>query len=677
MAELGYLCVVAALALSAFSAVASAIGARAGIPELFVSGRRALFAVALLTTMASGILLAAFIRHDFSLAYVWQTSSLTTPPFYLVTSLWGGQAGSLLFWSWLLALFSAAALLRPWRADLELMPWFTAVCASVCTFFLLLVAAFSNPFERLSVVPADGNGLNPLLQHPGMAFHPPTLYLGFVGMTIPYAFAMAALISGRTGPGWIVASRRWTLIAWLFLSIGLMLGGRWAYDVLGWGGYWAWDPVENAAFMPWLSATAFLHSVMVQERRGMFQVWNAALVALSFILVIVGTFLTRAGLVSSVHAFAESDIGMPFLVFTALVVFGSLALLWWRLPSLRSDRKIVSPISREGAFLGNNLLFMGALFAVFWGTLFPIFSEIATEQRVTVGPPYFNSLVLPVFWLLILLMALGPLTAWGSTRPGHIAKALARPASASLVLIVALFLLGVRNPIALAGFGACTLAALVAFAEIGRGVRSRLKRGEALPIATARLFARDRRRYGGYIVHIGIALLSIGVVGNLYNLDAEGTLSRGETMSVGQYVLRFDGFTGGSEPDVQTIGAKFEVFEGDSSLGTLTPSRRLYRLREDQPITIPAVMNRPLEDVYLLLGSFDLDADAVTLKASVNVLVSWVWIGLAVLVLGTFVAAWPDTREQRVLDAELARLRGPKQSGLGAGSAVGIPAGSP
>ena len=370
MAEIGYLCVIGALVLAGFSVVASTVGAIRDIPELVVGGRRALFGMSALVTAAALLLMWAFAVHDFSISYVAETSSRTTPAFYLFTSLWGGQAGSLLFWSWLLSVFASIALARTWRADEALAPYFAAVCAVVTGFFLILVAFYANPFARLAVIPLDGRGLNPLLQHPGMAFHPPMLYLGLTGMTIPFAFGIAALASGRLDAGWAIASRRWTLIAWLFLSIGLTLGGRWAYDVLGWGGYWGWDPVENAALMPWLAATAFLHSVMVQERRGMFGVWNMALVILTFTLVLIGTFMTRAGLVSSVHAFARSEIGAPFVVFIVLVIVGSLGLLWWRLPGLRTTEKIESPISREAAFLGNNLLFMGALFAVFWGTVF-------------------------------------------------------------------------------------------------------------------------------------------------------------------------------------------------------------------------------------------------------------------------------------------------------------------
>jgi len=659
-AELGYLATVLAFGLTLLAAVASALGAARGVGELVATGRRAMLAAAGLATAAIGVLVASFVAHDFSILFVWQTSNTTTPLFYLLTGIWGGQSGSLLFWSWLLALFTAFALLRPWRADMALMPWFTAVCAGVTGFFLFLAAFVANPFERLTVVPPEGNGLNPLLQHPGMAFHPPSLYLGFTGMTIPYAFAMAALLARRTDVGWIQASRRWMLVAWAFLSIGLALGGRWAYDVLGWGGYWGWDPVENAAFMPWLAATAFLHSVMIQERRGTFKVWNMALITLTFGLVIVGTFLTRAGLVSSVHTFAQSDIGPYFLAFTAVVLVGSLALLWLRLPDLASEERIDHVVSRESAFLANNLLFMGALFAVFWGTLFPLFSEIATDQRVTVGAPYFNRVVMPILGLLVLLMAIGPLVGWRQGDAGRLGRALVRPLASSLAITLALYLLGVRQWVAVVGFATCLFALLVAVAEIARGVRARVRRGAGVWAAAIALFARDRRRYGGYVVHIGITLLGMGIVGsNVYQLEQDRTLERGAAMTIGDYTLTNEGLSLAQAADKQMVMANLRVTLADGrDLGLVTPRKDAFRLREDQPMTIPGVMHRPLEDLYTLLGTFDAATERVTLKVYVNPLIGLVWLGLLVLVAGTLVAAWPDAVEARVLDAELQRLVG-------------------
>ncbi len=540
--ELGYIAAAIGLGATLYCLVASSVGAARGVPELVVSGRRALLTTSVLTTIAVASLALSLLARDFSVEYVWQTSNLTTPLGYRLAAVWGGQSGSLLFWAWLLSLFATAAVVRRWQADDALLPWFTAITAGVAAFFLFLVVFVSNPFERLPVLPADGSGLNPLLLHWGMAFHPPALYLGFTGMTVPFAFAMAALITRRTDPGWILASRRWLLVAWLFLSIGLFLGARWAYDVLGWGGYWGWDPVENAALMPWLAATAFLHSVMVQERRGAFKAWNVALIILVFSLTIIGTFLTRAGLVSSVHSFAQSAIGPYFLVFTAVVILGSLALMWYRLPDLRPDARIESAVSREGAFLANNVLFMGALFAVFWGTMFPLLSEIATEQRVTVGPPYFNRMVLPIMWVIIVAMAIAPLVGWRRADGRRIAASLFRPLAASLIVSGALWLAGIRQWVALVGWGTCVFALLLTLAEYGRGIRARVTRGDGALDAAGTLLRRNRRRYGGYIVHIGVIAIAVGVIGSgLYGLDEERVLEVGETTQVGGYAVTYHG----------------------------------------------------------------------------------------------------------------------------------------
>lgn len=666
VAELGYFAMALAFMAAVYAVLASAVGEWRQMPALVASGRRALVAVGGLSTLSVGVLAYLFLSHDFSVKYVWQTSSLTTPLFYLLTGTWGGQAGSLLFWAWLVAVFSAVAVLRPWRTERALLPWFTAVAGSITAFFLFLVTFVVNPFERLAVIPADGNGLNPLLQHPGMAFHPPTLYLGFTGLTIPFAFAMAALLSGQLNSGWILASRRWTLLAWAFLSIGLSLGGRWAYDVLGWGGYWGWDPVENAALMPWLAATAFLHSVLIQERRGMFKVWNMFLVILTFALVVIGTFLTRAGLVSSVHAFAQSDIGGYFLVFTAVVCIGSLALLWYRLPALRSDAQIEHAVSRETAFLANNLLFMGALFAVFWGTLFPLFSEVLLGQRVTVGPPYFARLVIPIFWLIFLVMAFGTVVGWRRGDLGAVTRALAGPALASLLLTAGLFALGVHSWLALVGFSTCLFTLLVTLVEIGRGLRARHDRGEGWARAGLRLFSRGRRRYGGYVAHIGMILLAMGVVGStVYQRQTERSLGVGEALEVGGYRLTFLGMGEEQQADKSRQFAQLSVARGDETVGQLEPGKEVFRLREEEPMTSPAILHLPLEDVYTLLGTYDAVSDRATVKVFVNPLIGLVWLGMVILVLGTLIAAWPDATEERVMNAELKRLTGALPAALG------------
>ena len=665
-AELGHLALVLALGLCVVAIVAAVLGARRNDPRALLVARRALLGAAFCSTAAVLILLTAFVVGDYSLEFVWQTSSSQTPLFYRVTGIWGGQAGSLLFWSWLMTVYAALALAGPWPADRALMPGFIVVTSIVSGFFLGLTSFVANPFTRIVIDGAvtrvaEGNGLNPLLQHPGMAFHPPALYLGFTGMVIPFAFGMAALAARRTDATWIRASRRWMLIAWAFLSIGLALGGRWAYDVLGWGGYWAWDPVENAAFMPWLAATAFLHSVMIQERRGSFKVWNMALNILSFALVVIGTFLTRAGLVSSVHSFAKSDIGPYFLVFTSGVLVASLALLWSRLPDLQSREPLEQLVSRESAFLGNNLLFMGILFAVFWGTLFPLFSEILTDQRLTVGKPYFNRVTAPLFCLLLLLMAIAPSVGWRRAEPRRVFAQLAAPALTTALLTALLFAAGLRRPLAVIGIAIGTFALIATLVEIGRGVAARRRRGEAWWTAAFQLFARGRRRYGGYVVHVGIAVMAIGIVGShVYQEERDVALKVGEQVTLGGFSFTFRGVEEYQAADRQGIAGQLDASRGDQALGRLTPVKAVPNLKPDQPMTLPSVISRPLEDLYALMTAYDPASGQGTFKLYINPLIGWVWAGLLILVAGTLVAAWPDRSAERALAAELRRLLGPR-----------------
>jgi cytochrome c-type biogenesis protein CcmF len=658
-ADLGNLALVLAWAAAVFAAAASSTGAVRSEPRLTASGRRGLTAAAALGTLAVAALAVLLQVHDFSVEYVWQVSSTTTPVLYLLAAIWGGQAGSLLFWSWLLALWSLAACTLRWRTDAALMPWFVAVVAAVLAFFLGLTAFVANPFQRLAVLPLEGSGMNPLLRHPGMALHPPMLYLGFTGLTIPFAFGMAALLSRRLDAGWILASRRWTLIAWAFLTIGLALGARWAYDVLGWGGYWGWDPVENAALMPWIAATALAHSVIVQERRGMFRIWNLFLLILTYGLVVVGTFLTRAGLVSSVHSFARSEIGPAFLLFTAVLVIASLALLWLRLGDFRGDPKMDALVSREGAFLANNLVFMSALFAVFWGTLFPLVSELVTGQRVTVGAPYFNRVVLPVLWLAILLMGVAPVIGWGRRRGALVARSLRTPVLLSALSAVLLFAVGIRVPVALAAICTCIFAIVVAVLELRRAVGARMARGEPLLTAALRLTARSRRRTGAHVAHLGIALLAIGVVGsNIYQSQAESSLAVGQVLQVGDYSLTYRRLRTEVTGDKQSILADLDVRRAARALGAISPRRDVYASQADQAVTVPAILHRPLEDVYAILGTVDPDSGRITVRAFETPLISLVWLGMSVLVVGTVAAAWPDRREKDRLEAGTRRYLG-------------------
>jgi cytochrome c-type biogenesis protein CcmF len=601
---------------------------------------------------------------DYQVEYVASVTSNAMPGYLRVTALWGGQAGSLVFWSWLMAAFASAASLRPWKRDRELLPWVIVVTMVTLAFFLSLVIFFENPFGRLwqtfdgrqvtalfqpagtlPLVPSDGRGLNPLLRHPGMIIHPPMLYLGFVAFVIPFAFAIAALVTGRTDDRWIRITRRWTLVAWLFLSLGLILGGRWAYDVLGWGGYWGWDPVEIAAFMPWLTGTAFLHSVMIQEKRGMLKRWNMVLIILTYALVIFGTFLTRSGVLSSVHAFAQSAIGPLFFGFIGLTTVASLSLLMQRWPRLRSENQLHSYLSRESLFLHNNLLFMGILIVCFWGVLFPLISELFTGQKVTVGPPFYERATGPMWAGLLLLMGVAPLSAYGRSSVRLLGKAIAIPLALSLAVPIVLAAQGMRSPAALLGYWLATLAGLVALSEFWRGARARTRsRAESFPLALARMAQRNRRRYGGYVIHLGVVLMAFGIIGiELFQTETQGTLARGEQLTLGRYVMIYDGVAQWDTIDGRNVTrAVVSVYRDGRRLGELYP-RRDYYYESQQPMTIPGVRSSLEDDFYVLLISWQpIGNQSATFKIYHNPLVNFVWWGGLVFILGTLVAAWPD-----------------------------------
>jgi len=658
VAEIGYVTLLLALSAAVYAIVAAVVGARRRYPELVLSARHAVIAVTGLVTLAVGFLIYAFLQNDFTLEYVASNSSRAQPLFYKITALWGGQEGSLLFWAWILSLYSLGVVLRKWDQNRELMPYVIAILMGVATFFLAMVTLVVNPFARLGFVPADGNGLNPLLRHPGMTFHPPMLYLGFVGMSVPFAFAMAALITRRTNDAWIRTTRRWTLMGWGFLSVGLLLGGGWAYETLGWGGYWAWDPVENSALMPWLAGTAFLHSVMIQEKRGMLKVWNMVLVVLTFNLTILGTFLTRSGVISSVHSFTQSNLGPFFLGFIGLLFLGSAGLIYDRLDSLRSENELDSLFSREAGFVLNNLIFMGVLFAVFWGTIFPMVSEIVTGNKITVGPPYFNKVVIPIFWVLILLMGIGPLLAWRHSSPRKLGAYILWPFVVTLAFVAGLWVFGVHKPVALIGFGTCAFVGVITLLEYVRGVRARRRTvGDSWFQALPTLFVRNRRRYGGYLVHIGVILLSIGVIGSsVYKIEVRKSVRQGESFTVGDLTLTFSGMKQERTADRDTVIGLVSVSKDGQVIDTLDPHRHFY-IASQQPATIPAIWSTMGRDVYVSFSAYDPPTGLGTFQAFINPLVIWVWIGGIVFIAGTLIAAWPDWAEERRL-AEVRFRRG-------------------
>jgi len=677
LANVGYFTIVLTFIAALHGAAAAAYGSLRRRPDLIESARHAMLLTFPLLSVASGCLIALLVRGDFSIEYVASTTSLAMPTYLKITAWWGGQAGSLLFWSWLMTAFTTAASLRNWDRDREFLPWVIVVGLVTLAFFLSLVVFFENPFARLwmtsggeqvsalfrpagatPLFPDDGRGLNPLLRHPGMVIHPPMLYLGFVSFVIPYAFAMAALITRRTDDRWIRITRRWTLVAWLFLSLGLILGGRWAYDVLGWGGYWGWDPVEIAAFMPWLTGTAFLHSVVIQEKRGILKHWNMVLIILTYALVVFGTFLTRSGVLSSVHSFAQSAIGPMFFAFIGLTFVVSLSILISRWPELKGENQLDSMYSREALFTLNNLLFMGILIVCFWGVIFPLISELFTGQKVTVGPTFYERATGPLWAGLLLLMGVAPLSVYGRTSLNNLGRAAWKPAAVSLIVPVAAVALGVRNVAALLGCWLVGLVVAVVVYEFWRGALARRKlHGENLGLALVRLAGRNRRRYGGYIIHLGVVVMALGIIGiELYQTETQGTLARGEQLTLGRYVMTYDALTVFDTADGKNVArAVVTVYKDGRNVGELYP-RRDYYYASQQPMTIPGVRSTLEDDFYVLLVDWQpIGTAGATFKVYHNPLVNFVWAGGLIFILGTLVAAWPDREPAGVRARVLAR----------------------
>jgi cytochrome c-type biogenesis protein CcmF len=651
MAELGRAALFVTLGLTVYALVAGASAAHLGRRRLALSAQNALVAAFGSTLVAAGVLLAALLRNDFSFTYVAQTTSEALPTAYTISAFWGGQEGSLLLWLLVLTGFGAAAvrLNRGWARDLVV--WVVPVIAAVALFFAFLVVAVASPFAT-QPAPVDGAGMTPSLQNPYMLAHPPLLYLGYVGLTVPFAFAIGALLSGRTDERWLVATRRWTLLAWTALGIGQLLGAHWAYEEVGWGGYYAWDPVENAALMPWLAATAFLHSVMIQEKRGMLRVWNVLLVILAFSLALFGTFLTRSGVVNSIHSFTQSSIGPWFLAFIGVVVAVSLAVVFWRLPQLRSPTKLESPVSREAAFLYNNLLLLALCLAILWGVVYPMISEAVRGEAVVLGRSYYD-FFLRIFGLpLLLLMGIGPLIAWRRASFRSLLTTFRWPTAISVVTGVVLLSFGAGSSVP--GLIAYTFSSFVAATivlEFTRGTRARKALGaSSWPGAFSSLISRNRRRYGGYVVHAAIVLLAIGIAGSsAFDSVAEAKLARGETMSIGDYRLKYESLDERLAANATEIRAKLRVTRGGDDLGTLEAGKNAYTI-EQQVSNEVGIRSDPLtgEDLFVIAEQIDPDG-AVYFRVFVKPLVNLIWVAGLVFLLGSVIALWPDAREQRRL----------------------------
>src|ERR1700719_4473087 len=546
MPELGKLALAIALILAVYSIVANIYGVRRAAPDFVVSARHALWSMCAMVTIAVVALWTGLLRSDFSLEYVAAYSSTTLPTVYKVTSLWGGQQGSLLFWTWLLSIFTSIAAFQNRRRNPEIAPYALAVLPSVAIFFLLMLNFVPGPFDLLATVPAEGSDLNPLLQNYWMAIHPPSLYTGYVSASVPFAFGAAALITGRLDDTWIRSTRRWAIFSWFFLTLGNLFGARWAYEVLGWGGYWAWDPVENAAFMPWLVMTAYLHSVMIQERKDMLKIWNLSLIGLAFGLTLFGTFITRSGVISSVHSFTQSGLGPYFLTFLIIVTLAYIALLIFRSSQLRSPADFESYLSREAAFLFNNLFLVGIAFAVFWGTIFPVLSEAVRGVKITVGPPFFNRVIGPLALGLVFLMGIGPLIAWRRTTPDNLLRSFAAPVAIGVSAGVVVFAMGLRQWYVLTALSLAAFALSTVAVEFRRGVSARRHLVRETPArALVNLVGKNNRRYGGYIIHLGVVFAFIGIVASsFFRTEVKRSVRTGQSFSIGAYDITYMGLKG-------------------------------------------------------------------------------------------------------------------------------------
>lgn len=615
-----------------------------------------------LTLVAAGaaclVLEWALLAHDFSVRFVAENGGRAVPVYYTVTSLWSALEGSLLLWLLVLAGYAVLLVRRVPSGAAQLHPWAMAVVSAVTAAFFALALLAGNAFGRMTPVPADGPGPNPLLQdHPAMGVHPPLLYIGFVGMVVPFAYATAALLTGDTGNAWVQAARRWTLVAWAALTAGIVLGAWWSYAVLGWGGYWSWDPVENASVLPWLTATALLHSTMAQERRPTLRVWNISLAGATFLLVLVGTFLTRSGVLASVHSFTQSPIGPALLSIVVIVLAGFCGLVVWRADRLGHDEGVGAPVSRGVALLGNNLLLLCLAFAVLLGTLYPLLSEALNGDRLSVGPPYFNRMAPPLALAVVLLMAIGPLVRWSGDSLGAVAGRLRGPAAVGLLTVAVLGLAGARGAVAVL---TCGLAALVVatvaelLAEDVRLTRRSTWGGRLR--ATAVTVVRRRRRYGGLLVHVGIALVAVAVAGSsAWSSSIEQTVPVGGDVSVAGVRAELRGLHRSRSGNVMSTQAALEVSSGSGGARSMRPTMDFYSARS-QLASSPAIWSDPVRDVYITLVQVAEDGSSATLRLAVNPLVPWLWAGGGVLVVGALLAAWPQRRRRPGPEPQPARL---------------------
>lgn len=641
MALIGNVTIYLGLVLSIYSFIILIFGIKKQDQRLVNSGKGGVLAVFLLALIAILLLLYILGTSQFQFKYVATYTSSDLSLIYKLVALWAGNAGSLLLWVFLLTLYNVMIVFSRKMKDNPMVPYIATILLANSIFFFFILSTITNPFELLPSTPIEGSGLNPMLQNVGMILHPVTLYLGYVGLVVPFAFAIAALILKNTDAFWIKITRRWTILAWLFLTLGNLLGGYWSYMELGWGGYWAWDPVENASFMPWLTVTAFLHSVMIQERKNMLKVWNISLIIISYALTLFGTFLVRSGVLTSVHAFVDSDLGTYFLLYMAVVVLFSLYILMTRYHLLTKDTgQFQSYFSKESFFLINNLILIGAAFAVFWGTIFPLVSEAIRGTKVSVGAPFFNTVMAPILLTLLFVMAVCVLVAWQHSSLNGIRKNFIKTGIMSLFIAIVLVIVGIREIYPLLGFTTAFFIFFTHFMEFYRGTKARMKAtGEDTVIAFSRLLLRNRRKYGGYLVHLGIALISIGVIGsNAYDIEAMKTLDIGEKITLKDYTFIYEGLEQKLEGNNEIVYADLRVEKGGKLLKSVQPEKIFYATSE-QPSTEVALISGWKEDIYMVLSSWDADNKA-TFIFKINPLVKWIWVGGYLIVFGTIFALW-------------------------------------
>ncbi|MDM5331067.1 heme lyase CcmF/NrfE family subunit [Neobacillus sp. CF12] len=629
------------LALAIYSLLSITLGISTKNQTLINSGKGGIIGILVTASMAMLSLFYLLATSQFQYEYVTDYTSSELPIIYKLTALWAGNSGSLLLWTFFLVLYTVMiAFSRKMRGN-PMVPYISAILLGNIVFFFLILGFVAKPFVLLDQVPIEGHGLNPMLQNPGMIIHPVTLYLGYVGLAIPFAFAMAALLLKNVDDFWIKMTRRWTIIAWLFLSLGNIFGGQWAYVELGWGGYWAWDPVENASIMPWLTATAFLHSVMIQERKNMLKIWNISLIITSYALTLFGTFLVRSGVLTSVHAFANSNLGLYFLIFMGVMVIGALYVLMSRYNLLkRSAGEFNSYISKESSFLINNLLLVGAAFGVFWGTVFPLVSEAVRGTKVTVGMPFFNTVQAPILLSMMFVMAVCPLLAWQRSSLKNLKKNFLIPAALAVAAMALMVILGIQKAWAVIGFGVIVLLFITHFLEFYRGVKARRKMtNEKVYLSLYRLMTKNRRRYGGYIVHIGIAFIAMGIIGSQnYDIQTMKTVNLGDSIEVKDYRINYERLDQKREGINDIVYAEMIVFKNGKRIGSIQPEKVFYG-NWDQPSSEVGMISSLKEDLYVVLSDWEDDGKA-TFIVKVNPMIAWLWIGSFMIVIGSLFAVW-------------------------------------